>query len=448
MSESTPSWKTQGSTAPLPPLAKGLPFFGHALQIGKDPVRTLVGLAQQLGPVFQIKIMGKRIIVLAGADANRFAVVSKYDALSNYDTFIGTILELGTTKNLAVLDGEDHKVFRDAAKSGYSKAAMQKALPTVNAAVAKYVETLGVGETFEVFPVLQRQISLQLARAVANLDVADTVDDLQRFMRYLMFVHIVGVWPKWTRWLPSIRRAKATSHRVAEQVVKYHQDHPPSEARPAGLIDDLLQTHAERPDVMPMDAVKAAAFGPFLAGQDTVAATTAFALYAIHANPDIHRRVQAEVDQVYAAGPPTGASFRVAVDLAETVKETLRLYPVAPFLPKKTIAEFELLGYRIPGGSDVYMFQTLPHFLPENYSDPWTFSIDRGKAPAGAFAPYGVGPHTCIGAGMGELQVIANIAALMHFGRFEMTPSNYVLKNRTVPLSPAGFCLKLTGKTR
>jgi len=52
----------------------------------------------------------------------------------------------------------------------------------------------------------------------------------------------------------------------------------------------------------------------------------------------------------------------------------------------------------------------------------------------------------CIGAGMGELQVAANVASLLHFGEFEMTPADYVLKNRAIPLSPAGFKLRLKRK--
>ena len=52
---------------------------------------------------------------------------------------------------------------------------------------------------------------------------------------------------------------------------------------------------------------------------------------------------------------------------------------------------------------------TVPHFLPEFFPEPEEFDIDRYHAPRnerrldGAYAPFGLGDHTCLGAGIAEI---------------------------------------------
>jgi cytochrome P450 len=96
----------------------------------------------------------------------------------------------------------------------------------------------------------------------------------------------------------------------------------------------------------------------------------------------------------------------------------------------------------------VYVAQTLTQFLPEYYDNPFEFNIDRPKGPAGTMNPFGVGPHTCIGAGMAELLVMINVAALLHHAKLQLSPSNYQLKMRLIPPAPAKFRVKIIEKKR
>src|SRR5260221_9635170 len=97
---------------------------------------------------------------------------------------------------------------------------------------------------------------------------------------------------------------------------------------------------------MRMHEGQAAALGPFLAGQDTVAGTSAFMLYAIISNPEIYARVQTEVDALFANGIPAATDFRNAEALHNTAIETMRRYPVAPFMPQHISQDFEYGGFR------------------------------------------------------------------------------------------------------
>jgi len=439
-------WHIGETKAPLPPLVPGAPIIGNGLSLAKEPVRFLTGLHEKYGPIFRIRVFNQIITVMAGLEVNKFAAQEGKHVFTNRDVFIDLVNALGTSKNMENLEGAEHKFFRSTAHKGYSRATMAASMPHVVDVISDFLAAKEIGMSFDVFPTFQRLISLELGRIAAGLKADDAIDDLQLFMRYLMNVFLAGTWPRFVLKFPSYIRAKNKAHEFARDIVEKHQNHPADETRPRNLIDDFLQAHAEHPELMPMHAVHAAALGPFLAGQDTVAGTSAFMLYAIISNPEIYARVQAEVDVLFANGLPAATDFRNAEVLHNTAIETMRRYPVAPFMPQHVSQNFEYGGYRIEKGQPIYVAQSLTHFLPEFFEDPFTFNIDRPKPKAQTFAPFGVGPHTCIGAGMGELQIMVHIAALLHQAKYEMTPRYYTLKTKTLPPAPAHFRLKIIEK--
>jgi cytochrome P450 len=86
----------------------------------------------------------------------------------------------------------------------------------------------------------------------------------------------------------------------------------------------------------------------------------------------------------------------------------------------------------------------LPHHLAEHFPEPRRFDIDRSRSPrnehqpGGVYAPFGVGPHTCLGGGCAEIQVALTMATLLHDLHFELDPPGYVLKVRMDPTPTPG----------
>jgi cytochrome P450 len=139
--------------------------------------------------------------------------------------------------------------------------------------------------------------------------------------------------------------------------------------------------------------------------------------------------------------------------LHRTALETLRRYPTTPATQRTVTAPFEFAGYRVEAGTRLFIGTTVPHFDERYHPDPYRFDIDRYRPPRnehripGAYAPYGLGPHTCLGAGMAEAQIMLTVAALFHYGQFEMDPPDYELQIRPLPTNaPANsFCMKRAG---
>jgi cytochrome P450 len=107
---------------------------------------------------------------------------------------------------------------------------------------------------------------------------------------------------------------------------------------------------------------------------------------------------------------------------------------------QRTVTEpFEFAGYRVDAGQRLFIATTVVHFDEQHHPDPERFDIERYAAPRaehripGAFAPYGMGAHTCLGAGLAEAQIMLTVATMLHSDQFEMDPPDYELKIRPLP---------------
>jgi cytochrome P450 len=244
---------------------------------------------------------------------------------------------------------------------------------------------------------------------------------------------------------------------LAELVIAEHQTTSQQTTQRPGrqrdMVDDLLAAHAERPDEYTERDLRVGVVGPYVAGLDTVANTCTFALYALLREPEALRRVVAEVDAAMADGPLTAEKLKTMPALQGAVMETLRLYPVAALSQRTVTTPFTFYGYRVAAETSLLIATGMTHVLPELFLDPTRFDIDRYEAPRnehrarGAYAPYGLGAHVCLGAGLAGIQIALNIAQLLHTTEFEL-PADCRPKLRQDPTLTFGaeFRLKVVGR--
>ncbi|HRI28753.1 MAG TPA: cytochrome P450, partial [Chitinophagales bacterium] len=269
------------------------------------------------------------------------------------------------------------------------------------------------------------------------------------YVRTLLNVNIVRMWPRVALYRPKFLIAQERANKFGEKIIYEHLTAPKPEA--PDLIDDLLQAVYEEGLELTRPELLLAVIGPFLAGMDTVTNTLATMIYALAKHRDVLKRLQKEVDDLFANGLPEVKDLNNMPIMHATLMETLRRYPVAPMVPRTVGEPFEFAGYRFEKGQTVYMAQGVTHFLPELFPNPYEFDIDRHLPPRneyrqkGALSPYGLGAHKCLGFQLGELQMMLTMATLIHMVDFKLTPANYELKMQTIPtLGPeAGFKVQL-----
>lgn len=404
-----------------------------------DPLEFFVQSYHQLGPVFRVQALHRQLTVLAGAEANQFFMREGDALLGSDDLFGGLAQETNTNINLAALDGERHRHWRKIMRPGYSREAFLRNLPQIQDTIRATVRSWQLHQPVPVVDMFRHLITRQLGPAIVQTESGEYFQDIWHFFNTMMQVLVMKTRPRLLLRLPRYQRAKARSFAFARQTLDWHNATPVGE-RQNDLIDDLMAGQDLDGGRMTDDDLMAAALGPFFAGLDTVANTCSFMLYSLLADPALYAQVQAEVDQVFAGGAFDVQQLKQMPTLHATALETLRRYPVAFSLPRIVLQPFDFGGYHFDTGEIIYVATAVTHFLPEFFPDPYRFDATRHLPPrqeykqAGKFAPYGLGAHTCLGAGTAELQIMLTLGLILHTARLERTPSDYTLKTVYTPL--------------
>lgn len=441
---------TEATRAASPmPTAPGTLAIGSLAPMLRDPVGFLVRSYQTCGPVFRLQVLNRRFVVMAGTEANQFMIRKERDHLQSGPVFGGFGEELGGALFLASADGETHRRLRRIQTPSYSASHLETRVPEVVESLQRRLGALRAGQRLDV----QRLFQLLMAEQVGLLlhndgELAHILDDLIRVFRTALSVKVMRQWPPaMLRW-PAYQRSKARILAHASKVAARHRSDPDPDRN--DLVDDILHAVA-RGDTIREENVRLLTLGPLFGGIDTASNTSAFALYNILARPEVKARVMAEVREIFARDPiPPWESFKGLSALRGVMMETLRMFPVAYLSPRHVATSFEFGGHTIEAGDQLFLATAVPHFLPELYPDPYRFDIDRygpdrrEHAQPGAFAPFGTGVHSCLGARFAQSQMMVTLATLLHLLDLAIDPPGYRLRVKSNPVTmPDGFSVRV-----
>nr|XP_022319165.1 cytochrome P450 3A29-like [Crassostrea virginica] len=161
-----------------------------------------------------------------------------------------------------------------------------------------------------------------------------------------------------------------------------------------------------------------------IAGFDTTASTMTFLSYSLATNPDCQERLLEEIDSVIGKDLPTYDNIQKLEYLDWVLNETLRLYPPGTRTNRKSNAEMDIGGYRIPKDMEINFAIYAMHRDPKQWPDPEKFDPERfsqeNKAQRHpyAFLPFGHGPRNCIGQRLATMEIKCAIVYILQHYRF------------------------------
>jgi len=183
----------------------------------------------------------------------------------------------------------------------------------------------------------------------------------------------------------------------------------------------------------------------FLAGHETTAAALTWWGHTMARHPGCAQRAQAEVDQALGQRQPTYEDLPQLPYLAQTLKETMRLYPPAPSLiSRRALRPVQIGPWQLPQGALVrvtpWVLQHDARWFPEpERFDPERFSsAGQAQQERGSYLPFGAGPRVCIGNLFATTEM--TLIAAMVLQRFSLAPGSAVepAPVLNVTLRPAG----------
>ena len=415
------------------PQAPGLPLFGNTMDMMRDLRVFLVKQYRNLGPIFRIRALNRRYIVLAGPEANVFAKRGG----AHFRTLEGWVdynRAVGAGRIVASLDGPEHVRLRKEIGFGYAPDLMEgrvdEAIRTIQEEVAGWSER----KPLPGLRVWQHIVVAQLGVLSASMSLREYQADIIRFTENMIATHVARLQPRLMLYRPRVQRSIKRMDELAQRILAAHEPEK-RRNRPADAVDYLLELHRRDPQFMPETDLFEQVLGPMVAGIDTAAVVCSFMFYELLRQPDLRAEVTAEADALFAGGTPTVETLRELDVIHRAAMETMRLYPLSPALLPRTVSNsFDFAGYRVPAGEEVLIAHTLPLLMPEYFPDPQRFEIDRYTSERaehrqpGVYVPFGVGAHSCLGGRLAEALIALNVATIFREAEFALDPPDCKLK--------------------
>ena len=434
------------------PKAPGPPLLGNTLQMSGDTSVYLTEQYNSLGPLFELRVLGRKILILAGPEANLFLLRHGKNYFRSRDQWLSFNSELGAAHALVSLDGADHSQLRAAMRAGYSRGLMERSAQDADAILSREIDGLPLDRGVPVFRTFQRVISEQIGVISGGMSSGEYMEDIRTYFEALMMVHLLRLHPRIMLQRPKVRRARRRSNEFFEKVLAAHDPESRRGCPRRDLVDDLLEVHQASPTLMPESDMWFSFMGPFIVGMHTVAATASYMLYSLLQHPEVMARVQAEADELFASGSPASEGVGNMTGGLHAMLETLRLYPPVPGVARAVCNSFDFAGYRIPAGSNVIFATSVTNRLPQFFPDPERFDIDRFTPEnrrqhirPGTFGPFGLGSHSCLGQGFAQVLIPLTVAGLLHRRKIALDPPGYRMNSKYIPLPKpdGGFKIRL-----
>ena len=412
-------------------------------------------LHKEYGPVFDIKVPFQgRMIFLAGPETNHWVHrhgrmhLRARDYLEDFEKVYGGV------GLLPALDGADHFRYRKSIQPGYARGRLEEQLDMAFTKARENLATWNVGEAGTAVTMCRNLINSELSPLTIGIDSNDVSDDMHKFKERALKTHLAKTLPKFMLHTPSMRRRAKLIDDVVDRVLRVHT--PAQRAGcPRDLADELLNMHASDRQFLPESNLRFVLSAPLIASM-YVGDQLSFIAYAMLAQPEYLEKIRDEADALFANGDPDRETLTgPAIDVTRRfIMECLRMYPIVPMSVRNVMNQCVVEGYELPEGARIFIAQTATHYMEDHFPDPFTFDIGRYEAPrkehiGSAYAPYGLGTHTCLGIRWTELQLAINLLMMVHYYELEIAPKRYKLKISPFPsMSPNKKLKFLVAKKR
>ena len=191
------------------------------------------------------------------------------------------------------------------------------------------------------------------------------------------------------------------AERKAEWKAKKYRNCGEQSNKHQALLDLLLELSQDG-KVLTDDDIRDEVNTFMFAGHDTTATSVSWILYALGRHPEYQEKVLNEYYEVTKTKQLTLDVLSKLTWLEACIKETWRVYPVAPLIARQIYHPITILGHDIPIGSTVLVNSFLLHRDPRYFPEPDTYKPERflpngPKYPPYAFIPFSAGSRNCIG---------------------------------------------------
>ena len=424
------------------PGPRGLPVVGNAFQVNRAQIhQDMERWAREYGPLFKVKL--GRATMLVVADHALFGAIMK-DRPSGFrrTPMLGVVTsELGLPQGLFSAEGDDWLRQRRMVMASFAPGQVRGYFPSLVTVTLRLRERWAAAARAAQPINLQADLMRFTVDAIAGLAFGKDINTLQAdedvIQRHLdkvlpaVFKRIFSIVPVW-RYVKrasdrelesSVAVIKSTIEDFVAQARGLLRDNAGLREQPRNLLEAMIVA-ADQPDSGLGDRqVVGNVLTMLLAGEDTTANTLAWMIHLLKQNPKTLKRLQ---DEVRCLAPdPSQLTIEMMdslVYLEACASETMRLKPVAPFLPLQALRDTQVGDVAVTTGDIIWGVMRHDSVREPHFANPDSFMPERWLAGVPnplsteakrAAMPFGSGPRMCPGRYLALLEMKMAMAMLM-----------------------------------
>ncbi|HEX6292998.1 MAG TPA: cytochrome P450 [Herpetosiphonaceae bacterium] len=408
----------------------GLPGIGSLLAFQRHPISFLVDLEHRFGSPCQFRL-GSTPVVFAGDTASIRTIL--VDQARIFRQVYGPLKQvIGTS--LITVDGEAHGQQRRLLQPFFSRRQVAKYTELMQRATHEMMQDWHSGQQIEISRATHHLALYIIGRVLfGDIDLRDRqlalsqgLDGIFSYIANLIGVHAIKNLPLRVPGTPyhRLQQAIPTIHRAVDERIEFQQ-----RATPSGIdmLTQLTQVLDDQNQSLSTRAIRDQLLGLLLAGHETIATVLTWTLFLLARHPSIQEALRNQIQDVAGTQPPDHDVLDRIPLLQHVIKESLRLYPPAWHIAKRTSETFRIGDYLLNVAQTKILVMLSPyvtHRLPTYWTEPTRFDperFSRGEPSQPlAYFPFGAGERMCIGMTFALLEVRLVLAMLLQKFRFQL----------------------------
>lgn len=422
------------------PGTKGLPMVGSTLQLLADPIKFTQDMANEFGYVYRTRVFGDWSVSLLGADANELVLRNRDQVFSNEHGW-APILDLLFPNSLMLTDFEAHRIDRRALAPAFAPSSLQHYADALNAGIAREVSTWSGDRTF--YPAIKQLALVLAAESFVGVPWGTEAKQINEAFVGAVQASVAPI----RKPLPYTAMKRGVDGRAF--LVEYFTAECERRRREGGGNDIFSQfATATREDgsLLEVSEVVDQIIFLMMAAHDTITSSTTSVIDMLGRHPEWQNRVREEIWSVTGKPPHPGAPLPLSYeDFAKlptvemVFKESLRVRPPLPSMPRQAVKDFSFGGFDLPAGTRIGIDIHYTHHDERYWDSPDTFDPERftpeNEATHTDFAwvPFGGGAHKCLGLRFADMQIKLMLTHIL--GRYEIqSEPGYAPKWQIMPI--------------
>lgn len=432
------------------PGEKGPPIIGNTFKMLADPHAYARRMVETYGKVYKSWAFGGWNVALVGAEANELVLFNK-DKIFSSEQGWGPVLDQLFPRGLMLLDFDHHRIDRRALSIAFKPTPMRHYSGALNSGISRVVSGWSGAMQFQ--PAI-KQLTLDLAAdSFLGIPWGPEADKINTAFVDMVQASVAPV----RKPLPFTKMKRGVDGRafMVEFLTK-EANRRRAEGGGQDMFSQFATATREDGSLLPVDEVVDHMSFLMMAAHDTITSSATSMIYQLAKHPGWQEKLREEIFAI--TGGPDGSGEPRALDYDDlgklemtelAFKETLRVIPPVPSMPRRALRSFEFGGYRIPAGQPCGINIYWTHHSDEYWDDPFTFDPMRftpdkvKERHKYAWVPFGGGAHMCLGLHFAYMQVKILLAQLLQRYRIEV-PEGYAPDWQPWPIPQPKDGLKVT----